>query len=84
MTTAAVNNGTVPGLHGRSAVTLVRANSARATVRPPNPVRGAGLSLQFTKNDILMSKEVLDQAIAVAFVHCEAAFEARPENALRQ
>ena len=82
MTTAAVNNGTVPGFHGRSTITLVRANSARATVRPP--IRGAGLSLQFTKNHILMSKEVLDQAIAVAFVHCEAAFEARPENALRQ
>ena len=82
MTTAAVNNGTVPGLHGRSTITLVRANSARATVR--TPIRGAGLSLQFTENHILMSKEVLDQAIAVAFVHCEAAFEARPENALRQ
>ena len=82
MTTAAVNNGTVPGLHGRSAVTLVRANSARATVR--TPIRGAGLSLQFTKNRILMSKEVLDQAITVAFIHRQAALEAWSENALRQ
>ena len=84
MTTAAVNNGTVPGLHGRSTITLVRANSARATVRPPNSVRGAGLSLQFTKNRILMSKEVLDQAITVAFIHRQAALEAWSENALRQ
>lgn len=82
MTTAAVNNGTVPGLHGRSTITLVCANSARATVRPP--IRSAGLSLQFTKNRILMSKEVLDQAITVAFIHRQAALEAWSENALRQ
>lgn len=83
MGAATVHNSTVSGFHGCSAVALIRANSARTAVRPSNSGR-AGLPLQFTEDCFLMGEKVLDQAVAVAFVHRKAALKARPKDALGQ
>lgn len=83
MGTATVDDSTVAGLHGRTAVAFIRADSTGATVGPGNPVR-ARLSLQFTKDNIFVRKKILDQTVAVTLIHCKAAFDAWTENALRQ
>lgn len=57
--TATVDDRTVAGLHGRTPVAFVRADSARTTVRPRDPIR-TRLPLQLAKDHILMREKILD------------------------
>jgi hypothetical protein len=77
---AAVDNGALAGLHRRTAVTLVRANGAWTVGAGAGNSERTRLALKFAKDRVLVSKQIADQAIAVAFVHRQSVLYARTEN----
>lgn len=78
---AAVDNGSLAGLHRCTTVTLVRADGAWTVGAGAGNSEGTRLALQLAEDGVLVSKQIADQTVAVALVHRQAALDARAENA---
>lgn len=80
--TAAVDNGSLAGFHGRAAVAFIRADRSCTRLNGCGvDSECTGLTFKFAKNGVLVGKQVADQSVAVTLVHCQAAFKAGTENA---
>jgi hypothetical protein len=78
---AAVDNGTLAGLHCCTTVALICADGAGAVRAGAAESEGTRLAFQFAKDGILVGEQVADKTIAVALVHGQGILYARAKNA---
>lgn len=83
LVSGSVDNGALPGFHGRSSVALIGADSAWMH-GGRRQARHAGLPFQLAEDGLLVLEKVANEPIAMAFVHGQTALEAGAEYAWGQ
>jgi len=78
--TTARGDGAVAGFHVSAAVAFVGADGSGAAGAGSGVAEGAG-AFEFAEDGFFVVEEIADQAVAVTFVHRQAAFDARAEDA---